>query len=57
MEAAALYAMAQAKGQSVLCLAQVTNNMAQTTGDFEKGIESGAKDALVVICEVVKRWG
>ena len=36
MEAAALYAFARARGRSVLCLAHVTNRMAQNQGDFER---------------------
>ncbi len=46
MEAAALYAFAKAKGRAVLCYALVTNQMARSPGDFEKGDESGALDAL-----------
>jgi len=37
MEAAALYAFAEAKQKPVVCLAHVTNRMARTEGDFEKG--------------------
>ena len=37
MEAAALYAFAQAKNKKVLCFAHLTNTMAQEEGDFEKG--------------------
>ena len=37
MEAAALYAFAQARSVPVLCLAHVTNTMGQSEGDFEKG--------------------
>jgi uridine phosphorylase len=49
MEAAALYAFASARNASVLCLAHVTNTMAQTECDFEKGREDGVHDALVVL--------
>ena len=56
MEAAALYAFAQAKEKSILCLAQVTNNMAQSKGDFEKGVEDGAKEAMELIYEVLQLW-
>ena len=38
MEAAALYAFAQATSKQVVCLAHVTNQMAVTEGDFEKGV-------------------
>ena len=49
MEAAALYSFAKAKGARVLCLAHVTNTMAQTHGDFEKGEAAGTADALAVL--------
>jgi uridine phosphorylase len=58
MEAAALYAFAEARGMSVICLAHVTNRMAQTEGDFEKGearprppdLNSSTKWGLRLIC-------
>jgi purine-nucleoside phosphorylase len=37
MEAAALYAFADARSNSVLCFAHVTNQMGRLEGDFEKG--------------------
>lgn len=37
MEAAALYAFAEARGKPVACFAHVTNQMAVEEGDFEKG--------------------
>lgn len=49
MEAAALYAFAQARQKAVLCFAHVTNQMAQVHGDFEKGEADGSVDALAVI--------
>jgi len=49
MEAAALYAFARASGKRVLCFAQVTNQMGQVNGDFEKGEANGAHDALSLI--------
>jgi uridine phosphorylase len=49
MEAAALYAFAEATGHPVICLAFVTNQMAQIEGDFEKGEGDGAVAALAVI--------
>lgn len=49
MEAAALYAFAQARGKKVLCFAQVTNQMGQIDGDFEKGEANGAHSALALI--------
>lgn len=46
MEAAALYAFAKAKNKDVVCFAHLTNTMAQTEGDFEKGEEMGSLDTL-----------
>jgi uridine phosphorylase len=56
MEAAALYAFATALGRSVICLAHVTNTMAQTEGDFEKGEADGATATLAVIRAVAGAW-
>jgi uridine phosphorylase len=49
MEAAALYAFARSRGKQVLCFAQVTNQLGQVDGDFEKGEANGAHDALELI--------
>lgn len=49
MEAAALYAFAEARSRLVVCLAHVTNQMACVEGDFEKGEESGSRDALALL--------
>jgi uridine phosphorylase len=54
MEAAALYSFAKARGATVICLAHVTNTMAQAEGDFEKGESDGTVDALKVLGAVVK---
>jgi purine-nucleoside phosphorylase len=56
MEAAALYAFAQARRKPVLCLAHVTNLMAVSEGDFEKGEADGARASLQVIERVVRAW-
>ncbi len=56
MEAAALYAFAKARRKPVLCFAHVTNQMAVTEGDFEKGEAGGAMDALAVISAAARRW-
>lgn len=48
MEAAALYAFAEARGQAVACFAHVTNQMAVEEGDFEKGEADGVRDALTL---------
>lgn len=49
MEAAALYAFSAATGQPVVCFAHVTNAMAQTEGDVEKGEADGASATLAVL--------
>lgn len=56
MEAAGLYAFAEAKQKSIVCLAHVTNRMARTEGDFEKGIAGGSLDALQVIALAARAW-
>jgi uridine phosphorylase len=56
MEAAALYAFAAATRQSVVCFAHVTNAMAQTEGDFEKGEADGATATLAVIAAAARAW-
>ena len=53
MEAAALYAFAAARGRQVLCLAHVTNTMAQSGADFEKGEADGTAGALEVLDAIV----
>ena len=53
MEAAALYAFAAATGCKVLCLAHVTNTMAQGGADFEKGEDDGTVDALAVLAAII----
>lgn len=56
MEAAALYAFAQARQKPVICFAHVTNQMGNAKEDFEKGPDGGSKDALQIIATVAKRW-
>lgn len=48
MEAAALYAFAEARHKPVLCFAHVTNRMG-VEGDFEKGEADGTSEALLVV--------
>jgi uridine phosphorylase len=55
MEAAALYAFATAKSRSVVCFAHVTNTMAQTEGDFEKGEADGSRATLALIAAVARK--
>jgi purine-nucleoside phosphorylase len=54
MEAAALYAFAQAKQKNVICYAHLTNTMAQTGEDFEKGLENGSLDSLALVAHTAK---
>jgi uridine phosphorylase len=56
MEAAALYAFAAARQKPVLCFAHVTNQMARSEGDFEKGEADGTVDSLAVIAAAAKAW-
>jgi uridine phosphorylase len=56
MEAAALYAFAQARAKAVICFAHVTNQMGNVEGDFEKGIADGSHDALQIIALTAKAW-
>lgn len=56
MEAAALYAFAVARNRPVVCFAHVTNTMAQSEGDFEKGEADGATATLAVIATTVRAW-
>ncbi len=56
MEAAALYAFAQVRRRPVLCFAHVTNQMAVSQGDFEKGEADGALASLEVIAAAAQAW-
>jgi uridine phosphorylase len=56
MEAAALYAFSTATGHPVVCFAYVTNAMAQSEGDFEKGEADGAKATLAVVSAASRAW-
>jgi uridine phosphorylase len=56
MEAAALYAFANATHRSVICFAHVTNAMAQTEGDFEKGEADGTTATLAVVAAAIRAW-
>ena len=49
MEAAALYAFAEAKNKKIVCFAHITNSMAQNELDFEKGLENGSIASLQLI--------
>lgn len=56
MEAAALYAFAQARHKAVICFAHVTNQMGNIEGDFEKGEANGSREALELIATTAKVW-
>ena len=56
MEAAALYAFAEAKRQPVVCFAHITNQMGNVENDFEKGMHGGSLDALQVISAATQSW-
>jgi len=56
MEAAGLYAFANARRKPVLCFAHVTNQMAIIEGDFEKGEADGSSASLAVIAIAAGAW-
>jgi uridine phosphorylase len=56
MEAAALYAFATATQRPVICFAHVTNIMAQSGNDFEKGEADGTVATLGVIAASGLAW-
>ena len=56
MEVAGLYAFARARGKPVVCFALVTNQMAQNEGDFEKGADNGAGQALTLTAAAARGW-
>lgn len=56
MEAAALYALAKAKGYPIACLAHVTNQMGQIENDFEKGEADGNTALIRLIAALSSAW-
>lgn len=56
MEAAALYAFAQARQKPVICFAHITNQMGRIEGDFEKGVADGSQGSLQIITKVARQW-
>ncbi len=56
MEAAGLYAYAIAQRKPVLCVAQVTNRLTCSPGDFSKGVGEGAEAALQLITAAMAAW-
>ena len=56
MEAAALYALAEAKDYPIVCFAHVTNQMGLIENDFEKGEADGNKAFVHLISDVAQAW-
>jgi len=56
MEAASLYAFAEAKKKPVVCFAHVTNQMGRIQGDFEKGGDNGCADSLRLVHHAACAW-
>ena len=56
MEAAGLYAYAEAEERDVVCVAHVTNTMAVDGDDFEKGTDAGTHRILALVGAVADRW-
>jgi purine-nucleoside phosphorylase len=54
MGAAALYAFSATSRRPIISFAHVTNSMAQTEGNFEKGDADGAKATLVVVAATAR---
>lgn len=54
MEASALYAFAEKMQKEVICFAHLTNNMAQSEGDFEKGKEFGSLETIELISKTLE---
>jgi SAM-dependent methyltransferase/uridine phosphorylase len=57
MEAAGLYAYAQARRRDVVCVAHVTNTMATAGDDFEKGADDGTERILSLVAAIASRCG
>jgi SAM-dependent methyltransferase/uridine phosphorylase len=57
MEAAALYAYAQATHRDVVCIAHVTNTMAVDGDDFEKGVDDGTERTLELVAAIAAACG
>jgi hypothetical protein len=56
MEAAVLYAFSGTSGHSIVCFAHVTDSMAQTEGELEKGGADGGKATLAVVAATARAW-
>jgi len=56
MEAAALYAFAQARKKKVVCFAHATNQMGTIDKDFKKGKDNGNAVLPQLISNVIREW-
>ncbi len=56
MEAASLYAMAEARRRLVICFAHITNRMGVDEGDFEKGEADGGVESLRLLKALTAAW-
>lgn len=56
MEAAALYALAEAKSYPIVCFAHVTNRMGLIENDFEKGAADGNTAFARLIATIAQAW-
>ncbi|NVO17034.1 MAG: nucleoside phosphorylase [Rhodoplanes sp.] len=56
MEAAALYAFAEARDVPVVCLAHVSNQLGCVDGDFEKGDGNGVLGSMALISTLTSAW-
>ncbi len=56
MEAAALYALAQAQAQPIISFARATNQMATVDNDFERGSVNGNEDLMRLLGSVTQIW-
>jgi uridine phosphorylase len=54
MESAALYAFASVNRKNVICFAHLTNTMAQSEGDFEKGEHFGSIETLNLVSKLLQ---
>ena len=51
-----IYAFSEARSNTVVCFAHVTNRMGSIEGDFEKGEACGSRDALQLISITANAW-
>src|SRR5262249_38259417 len=54
MEAASLYAYAEARQRDLVCVAHVTNTMATHAGDFDKGEQDGTDRTMALAAAITR---